>query len=157
MAEACSITVLHSIIPGRAVAEFKFSLPSAVVIVPRVVNAVIGRVTSLRLRDGSEDDIELALQEALLNAVIHGNKEDPFKRVYVTLRCTADGEVEITIRDEGAGFEIASVPDPTSPENLMCNHGRGILLMRAVMDEVSFENGGSVVYMRKRANVTAPQ
>jgi serine/threonine-protein kinase RsbW len=153
MAEACGTAVLHSINPGGAAAEFKFSLPSVVAVVPRVVDALLGRITSLRVRDGSEDDIELALQEALLNAVIHGNRQDPFKRVYITLRCEADGVVEITIRDEGAGFDVACVADPTAPEHLLCKHGRGIFLMRAMMDEVSFEDGGTVVHMRKGPNV----
>ena len=99
--------------------------------------------------DGTEVDIEVALREALLNAVIHGNREDPGKRVYLRVRCRADGEVSIAIRDEGAGFESGSVPDPTAPEHRLSTHGRGIYLMRALMDEVSFEEGGTVVHMRK--------
>ena len=157
MAEASSIGVLHAMIPSGTVAEFNFFLPSVVAIVPQVVDALISRITSLRVRDGSEDDIELAFQEALLNAVIHGNKEDPFKRVSVTLRCGADGEVRIRIQDEGAGFEVASVPDPTTPEHLRAKHGRGIYLMRTLMDEVSFGDGGTVVHMRKGASVTPRQ
>jgi serine/threonine-protein kinase RsbW len=143
--------------PGGVVAESQFSIPSVVAIVPQVVDTLISRVTSLRVRDGSEDDIELAFQEALLNAVIHGNRQDPFKRVYVTLRCGADGSVQITIQDEGAGFDVASVPDPTTPENLVRQHGRGIFLMRAMMDEVSFDDGGRIVHMRKRVNVAPRQ
>ena len=149
MAETSNIAILHATPPNTPFAEFNFSLPSVVAIVPQVVDAVISRVGSLRVKDSNEDDIELALQEALLNAVIHGNREDPFKRVYVRLRCTADGDVQIRIRDEGAGFDFASVPDPTTPEHLLCRHGRGIFLMRALMDEVSFEQGGRIVYMRK--------
>jgi serine/threonine-protein kinase RsbW len=84
-----------------------------------------------------------------LNAIIHGNKEDPHKHVYVTIFCGTDGEVAMTIRDEGAGFDSNSVPDPTAPEHRMSTHGRGIYLMRALMDEVSFEEDGTVVFMRK--------
>ena len=59
----------------------------------------------------------------------------------------------MAIRDEGAGFEIDSVSDPTAPEHLMSIHGRGIYLMRALMDEVSFEESGTLVYMRKSPSV----
>ena len=99
--------------------------------------------------DDSEVDIEIALREAILNAVIHGNAEAPEKRVYVTCRCTIDGEVSITIRDEGQGFDFDTVPDPTTSDNLLSTQGRGIYLMKALMDEVSFEEGGTVVHMRK--------
>lgn len=126
MAEASSIAILQAIPCDGAVVEFKYSLPSVVAVMPRVIDALISRTGSFRLREDSEDDIELALQEALPNAVIHGKKEDPFRRVYVTLRCSADGEVQITIQDEGAGFDLDSVPDPTAPEHVFCIHGRGV-------------------------------
>jgi anti-sigma regulatory factor (Ser/Thr protein kinase) len=61
---------------------------------------------------GSETDIEIALNEALENAVVHGNGEDHHKRVYVTCRCTRYGEVSITVQDEGQGFDTGTLPDP---------------------------------------------
>jgi serine/threonine-protein kinase RsbW len=79
-------------------------------------------------------------------------KLDAHRRVYVACRCTADGEVSITVQDEGSGFESGTVPDPTDPENRLVTHGRGIYLMRMSMDEVCFEQGGAVVYMRKKPN-----
>jgi len=130
-------------------AEFKYSLPSVVDMMSPFVDHLMRLIKTFRIADGTEIDIEVALREALLNAVIHGNHEDPHKHVYLTLFCVADGEVSIMIRDEGAGFESDSVPDPTASENRMSTHGRGIYLMRALMDEVSFEQGGTVVYMRK--------
>ena len=63
-----------------------------------------------------------------------------------------DGTVSITIEDEGCGFDTDAVPDPTSPDNLLRPRGRGIYLMRSLMDEVDFEQSGSVVHMRKSAN-----
>ena len=95
-------------------------------------------------------DIEMALREALANAVIHGNHEDPHKRIYVTCRCQMDGEVSITVRDEGDGFNSPAVPDPTDPHRRLLSNGRGIYLMRALMDEVFFEEHGNVVHMQKR-------
>ena len=63
-----------------------------------------------------------------------------------------DGEVSITVRDEGRGFDAATVQDPTAPDNRLLTHGRGIYLMKTLMDEVSFEDGGSAVRMRKASN-----
>jgi serine/threonine-protein kinase RsbW len=98
----------------------------------------------------TEDEIEIAVLEALANAVIHGNGENPDKQVYLSCRFSMDGEVSIVVRDEGGGFDSRAVPDPTEPQGLLLTHGRGLHLMRTLMDEVSFEENGSVVRMRKR-------
>jgi serine/threonine-protein kinase RsbW len=102
-----------------------------------------------------ETDIEVALHEALVNAVVHGNDENSCKRVYVTCRCYMDGEVSITVRDQGKGFDSSSLLNPTLRENLLLTHGRGIYLMKTLMDEVSFEEGGAVVMMRKNSNASS--
>ena len=95
--------------------------------------------------------IETAVREALANAIIHGNRQDPHKSVYVNMSCKG-GEISITVRDEGQGFDASAVADPTAQEKLKLNHGRGIYLMRALMDEVSFDQNGTVVRMRKILN-----
>jgi serine/threonine-protein kinase RsbW len=102
----------------------------------------------------TEDDIEIAISEALANAVIHGNHENTEKNVDVICRCSLDGEVLIIVRDQGTGFESSAVPDPTGPETLFLTSGRGLHLMRALMDEVSFEENGTVVQMRKRVKIS---
>jgi serine/threonine-protein kinase RsbW len=94
-------------------------------------------------------DVEIALREALANAIIHGNHEDRRKQVHVTCRCEPD-EVSIAVKDEGSGFDVNNVPNPTTPENIGSAHGRGIHVMKALMDEVLFEEGGVVVHMRKK-------
>src|SRR6266853_2784652 len=96
----------------------------------------------------------MALREATANAVIHGSGEKSYKRayVYVGCRCYLDGEVSITVRDEGQGFNSEEVANPTTPENLRFTHGRGIYLMKRLMDKVSFEDGGSAVRMQKNSN-----
>ena len=132
--------------------EWEQSLVSRVNAVSRFVAQVMNFILLFRDTDGSELDIEVAVREAILNAVIHANEETPDKRVYVTCSCSRDGEVSLTIRDEGNGFDPGAVPDPTTRENRLATHGRGIYPMRALMDEVSFEQGGTVVRMRKKAN-----
>jgi serine/threonine-protein kinase RsbW len=132
--------------------EFRYSFPSYVEIVPPFMDQLMRFISKFREDDETNSDIELAVREALVNAIVHGNQQDPRKCVYVRSRCTTDGEVSITIDDEGQGFNSDAVPDPTSPTNRLRTHGRGIYLMKTLMDEVDFQQGGSVVHMRKRAN-----
>jgi serine/threonine-protein kinase RsbW len=135
--------------------EVRQSLPSKVAAISPFTDQLMRFVLKFRSADGTETDIDVALHEALANAVIHGNRENSCKRVYVTCRCYMDGEVSITVRDEGRGFDSSALQDPTFRENLLLTHGRGIYLMKTLMDEVSFEEGGSVVRMRKNSNFSA--
>ncbi len=99
----------------------------------------------------SEHDIfsiKLALEEALVNAIKHGNQMDPDKRVFVTYRVTRQ-RFEVRITDEGQGFNPADVPDPTDPDNIERACGRGLLLMRGFMTEVEYHGRGNVVSMAK--------
>jgi len=81
----------------------------------------------------------------MANAMLHGNRQDARKHVYVACRCTPNGEVSITVEDEGSGFASGLVPDLTAPANRLLTSGRGIYLMRSLMDEVRFEQGGADV------------
>lgn len=98
---------------------------------------------------GEEPAVELALSEALSNAVIHGNSMDGHKLVHVRCRCDSGRGISFVVKDQGQGFDPNTVPNPLSPENLSADHGRGIWLMKCLMDEVSFERGGTEVRMRK--------
>ena len=128
----------------------ELSLRSEVSAISPFVDALMRLIKKFQWVAGDDESIEIALYEALANAVIHGNHEDPGKQVCVSCRCRTDG-VSIIVRDEGHGFDIAEVPDPTSSEHIKSGHGRGIYLMRTLMDEVRFEGGGTVVHMRKVA------
>jgi serine/threonine-protein kinase RsbW len=132
--------------------ELRQSLPSQIAIISPFVDQLMHFIARFRTPDGSELNIETALREALANAIMHGNHEDPRKLVCVACRCTTDGEISLTVQDEGQGFDTTTVPDPTTPENRLLLHGRGIYLMRTLMDEVCFELGGAVVYMHKGSN-----
>ena len=99
---------------------------------------------------GEEEFVELALREALSNAMLHGNRGDASKLVHVRCRCEYGRGVSIVVRDQGLGFDPNKVPNPLALENLGAEHGRGIHLMKLAMDEVSFERGGTEVHMRKK-------
>jgi serine/threonine-protein kinase RsbW len=137
--------------------ELRQSLPSKVAAISPYADQLMRFILNFRRADGSEADIEMALHEALANAVVHGNGENSCKHVYVTCRCYMDGEVVITVRDEGRGFDNSAVPDPTFRENLIFTHGRGIYLMKTLMDDVLFEEGGAVVTMRKKSNASSAE
>jgi serine/threonine-protein kinase RsbW len=157
MAHNQSLSLLPRTAHSVPFVELRQSLPSRVAVVSPFVDQLIRFILKFRIADGSEIDIEMALLEALANAVIHGNGENSSKPIYVTCRCYLDGEVAITVRDEGEGFDGSAVPDPTSLEKLLFTHGRGIYLMKTLMDEVSFEEGGAVVMMRKNSNASSAE
>ena len=92
--------------------------------------------------------IRLALEEAIVNGLRHGNKNDPSKRVYVSFLARPDDFVA-EVKDEGTGFDLSQVPDPTLPENWTRPSGRGLLLMRHYMTAVHFSRRGSCVTMSK--------
>ena len=95
--------------------------------------------------------ISMAVREAMINAVLHGNAYDPGKRVNLTFE-QSRGEMIVTIADQGRGFEPEEVPNPLAPENLLKQSGRGIFLMRTFMDEVRFRksNSGTEITLIKR-------
>jgi serine/threonine-protein kinase RsbW len=100
---------------------------------------------------GEEQDVELALREALGNAVMHGNQEDPGKKVHIRCRCGPGKEISIVVTDQGKGFDFGKTAGNGLTSDPPAEHGRGIRLMKAYMDNVHFERGGSEVHMRKRA------
>jgi serine/threonine-protein kinase RsbW len=115
-----------------------------------VVAQVMESVRQMKCADGKEDAIELALQEALANAVVHGAKEDPSKVVECLVACDEQRGILIIVRDPGPGFDPEAIPTCTMGENLYSNHGRGIFLINQLMDEVKFHKNGTEIHMVKR-------
>jgi serine/threonine-protein kinase RsbW len=115
-----------------------------------VVQEVMAIVRRMKDVDGKEDDIELALQEALANAVIHGAKEDPKKVVECLVSSDDERGILIVVRDPGAGFDPQAIPGCTVGENLYSDHGRGIFLINQLMDQVEFRKNGTEIRMVKR-------
>ena len=100
--------------------------------------------------------IKLSLEEAITNAIKHGNRLDVSKKVTIDYQ-VSDDAVIVEIQDEGGGFSPDQVPDPTRVENLERPSGRGVMLMKAYMSEVEFSDGGNHVRMVKRRNCNAPK
>ncbi|MBP7185063.1 MAG: ATP-binding protein [Saprospiraceae bacterium] len=92
-------------------------------------------------------DILISITEAVTNAIVHGNTNDESKIVRVSFKKDAD-KVAFSVTDEGRGFDPASVPDPTCPENLLKVGGRGVFLMKELSDNINFRNGGSTVELQ---------
>ena len=115
------------------------------------VDWLVSLITQSRCVDGKEEFVELALREAVSNAILHGNRLEPRKLVHVRCCCEGTKGVFIVVRDQGSGFDPNNVPNPLAVENLDAEHGRGIHLMKLAMDEVSFERGGTEVHIRKES------
>ncbi len=120
------------------------------------VEMVASVVKNVTTRIGFEEDdaswIELAVHEAVINAITHGNKSADDKQVDVKFIIEQEA-LTVIIRDRGEGFDLAKLPDPLDPNNLLNPSGRGIFYMRTFMDEVAYSNhpdGGSVVRLSKR-------
>lgn len=95
--------------------------------------------------------IHLAAEEAIVNAIVHGNRLDPAKKVHVACE-VSPGVARIAITDEGAGFDPASVPDCTSEERLEASSGRGVMLMRSFMSRIEYNAKGNAVVLEKIRN-----
>ncbi len=132
--------------------ELEAWMPSEIGAISPMVQQLMRFIVGWRCIDGKEFAVETALQEALSNAVIHGNELDPDKLVEVRCRCERGKGVWLIVKDQGNGFDPAAIPDPLARERLLTEHGRGIHLMKFAMDEVSFKDRGTEVHMRKRSS-----
>ena len=130
-------------------------IPSRLSEAPAVQDRLLEQVQEKRYPQEAVFAIRLAFDEALTNAIRHGNCSDPAKKVVVEWSIT-DQQVKITITDEGFGFKPDALPDPTADENLTCPGGRGVLLMHAYMTEVCFNKRGNRVTMTKHRNCAKP-
>jgi serine/threonine-protein kinase RsbW len=115
-----------------------------------VVQSIMKIVREMKCADGREDDIELALSEALANAIVHGAGSDPSKIVECDVACDEERGMLIVVRDPGPGFDAEKIADPCCGENIYSSHGRGIYLINQLMDEVQFRNNGTEIHMLKR-------
>jgi serine/threonine-protein kinase RsbW len=108
------------------------------------------------LSEDQQDNLSIAVTEAVGNAIVHGNKKDSRKKVYIIFQLEKD-RVKVTVRDEGRGFDPDQLTDPLDPRNIMKESGRGLFILKTLMDDVSFTFSpkGTTIYfvMKKKDNI----
>jgi serine/threonine-protein kinase RsbW len=124
------------------------TLPGDVSAASPVIQRIMTVINEMGCAAGREFEIELALNEALANAIKHGSANDPSKQIQCCVACDHARGMLIIIRDPGPGFDPASIPNPIVGQNLFATGGRGIYLINQLMDEVRFEKGGTEIHMR---------
>jgi serine/threonine-protein kinase RsbW len=124
-------------------------IPSEVKAISPLVDRLMRLIEGSHCITGEERDVELALREALNNAVVHGNRLDVHKLVHVRCLCKVGSGMSLVVSDQGQGFDAHAIPALGAVENLHVEHGRGIPLMKWAMDQVSFEQRGNAVHMWK--------
>jgi serine/threonine-protein kinase RsbW len=139
----------------RVVKQRRIVIPSDRKKAAEVQSALMADVAAMGFSDHACFGVRLALEEALTNAIRHGNHGDPAKNVTVSYQLDVD-TITITICDEGHGFSPAQVPDPTLDENLDKPCGRGVMLMKAYMSEVIYNQRGNCVTMVKHRSCPLP-
>jgi serine/threonine-protein kinase RsbW len=135
--------------PNGGEDSFRLTIPSDFHAGREVQKRIVDDVTRMGFTSQSQFGIKVALEEALINAIKHGNREHPRKKVRIEVKATPK-QLEITIEDEGPGFSRKSVPDPTLKENLEKCTGRGILLIEAYMTSAKWSHGGRRLKMIKK-------
>lgn len=142
--EECQFEVSSLTYPFRLVVGSRLDLVSQTV--ERVLQAV-------RKIPGIEpylEEVGLVLDEALTNSIIHGNRQNHYKEVEIRGGCENDQDLLLVITDEGEGFDPKTIPDPTLGENIFASHGRGVYLIRQLMDQAQYCKGGRQLVLRKR-------
>ena len=134
--------------------KIEFELPSDVALMSGVLQYLLERVAKMGVISPEASNLFVALDEAFVNAVKHGNKNDPTKLIRVGAELSPK-EACFTIEDEGAGFDVQTIPDPRDPANLFKSSGRGVLLIYNIMDEVEYNAQGNRVKMVKRPKPAA--
>jgi anti-sigma regulatory factor (Ser/Thr protein kinase) len=145
-----NVNKLSGLIPYCSACQFNMIIPADPHAIPTVTDGVMQVLVDKKWTEEHIMQVELALQEALANAIRHGCKGDPLRKIQCVVNCDTDGEVLIVVRDPGPGFDTASVPDPLARENMLKSSGRGIFLINQLMDEVAFKDGGRELRMKKR-------
>jgi len=133
---------------GDREAVLHFSFAAQVDSIGPIVETV-SELARCELGEGKEMELALALQEALANAVVHGSRQDNTKTVECWVANSPEG-ILIMVRDSGPGFNQDAIPDPRNPQQMGSDHGRGIHMIRQLMDEVHFQRNGAEIHMRKQ-------
>ena len=141
---------LSALMPYCSTCQFTMTVPADPREIPKLTDGVTHVLQEKGWPEADVMAVELALQEAVANAIRHGCGGDASKVLQCAVTCDDAGEIMITVRDPGTGFDPAKVANPLDPVNLLKSSGRGIFLINGLMDEVQFADGGRELQMRKR-------
>jgi anti-sigma regulatory factor (Ser/Thr protein kinase) len=144
------IDKLGGLIPFCSTCELNMTIPADPAAIGTVADGVKEILAAKQWPDDEIMKVELAIQEALANAIRHGCKNDPSKQVQCSVAFDAAGELMIVVRDPGPGFDVSAVPNPLEGENILKASGRGVFLINQLMDTVEFTDRGRRVSMTKR-------
>ncbi len=133
--------------------SIEFELPSSISVMHSILEYLMKRVEKLGVIKPERSNLFVALDEAFVNAVKHGNKFDVDKLVRITAEVSWK-EARFTIEDEGEGFDVNSIPDPLDPENLFKTSGRGVLFINNILDEVKYNERGNRLTMVKKSELS---
>lgn len=111
--------------------------PSNPDLLPEIEDYILQTISDIKFTEEKQNNIELAVAEAAANSILHGNKCDINKNITVKISIN-DKKIIISFRDEGTGFDLESVPDPTKPENILLGNGRGIHIMKSLVDDLEY-------------------
>lgn len=131
------------------IVKLDLTLAGDVKAIDPAVEQIMGVIREMSCGEGKEFEIELAVREALANAIVHGCGEDRELTVRISVGCDEERGMIIVVKDPGSGFDPAELPNPTIGENLYMEGGRGIYLINRLMDEVRFRERGTEIWMRK--------
>jgi len=145
-----SVKKLSALLPMSTTCRLNLLIPADPASIPAVADGVMQIVDERHCADGRRVEVEIALREALANAIKHGCKNDRTKSVQCCVALEEDGELLIVVRDPGAGFDLSAVPNPLEGAGLTKASGRGVFLINQFMDEVRYEDAGREVHMRMR-------
>jgi anti-sigma regulatory factor (Ser/Thr protein kinase) len=151
------IDTLSALIPFCSTCQLNIVIPADPAAMQKVTSGLKEILASKHWSEDEVMDVELAVQEALANAIRHGCKNDPTKLVQCCVTFDATGELVIVVRDPGPGFDVAAVPNPIAGDNLSKGSGRGVFLINQLMDTAEYTEGGRKVLMRKRSSATVEQ
>jgi serine/threonine-protein kinase RsbW len=136
--------------PGSLHVRLRIQVAGRLEAISPAVERMMAEVRAMECSRGKEFEIETALREALANAVRHGCGNDATKKVEACVACDEARGMLIVVRDPGPGFDPGAIPSPTVGQNIFRAHGRGIYLINQLMDQVSFDRGGTEIRMLKR-------
>jgi anti-sigma regulatory factor (Ser/Thr protein kinase) len=147
---------LSALIPASSACRLNLVIPADPGAIPAVSDGVMQVVREKRCAEGHEIEVEIAVREALANAIKHGCGSDRTKSVQCCVAVEDDGELLIVVRDPGPGFDPAKLTNPLGESGLMRESGRGVFFINQFMDDVRYEDGGRELHMRRRPQKRAP-